>query len=711
MSPNSLEENWEKANRLFHAALRLGAAEREKFLRENTDDAELYTEVKELLVVHQDSDFLQKSVFETALRFIAKSPEFSGRRVGAYQIIGELGRGGMGAVFLAIRIDGAFERRVAIKMLPRSIISDAMTQRFQRERQILANLNHRFIARLFDGGATDGAPYFVMELVSGRSITEFCRYRNLTVRERLDLFLKVCEAVGYAHSQGVVHRDLKPSNILVTDQGAPKLLDFGIAKFLANSPTPISETTTGFSFLTPEYASPEQVSGLPVTPLTDVYSLGIILYELLTDTRPYDFVNRSPAGIARVICESEPKLPSSVAVRHLTAAENRVTRSNEQETKDDEKRTDQLNRDLDFIVLMALRKDPARRYQSVAEFDADIKRFLGGFPVKAAPDSLVYRSRKFIKRHQTWAVATALAACLLIFVALPFIYLSATPPGGGGGAKGFARKDSARRITFDQAANDYPHFASSNRIVFARIEENHTLLFSINADGSNEQLLSAAADRAVFSPDGERVAYRSTEDFRIYVANRDFSAPHRLTHWRAGRPVWSPDGKQILFSYNFGEDLEKSATPIYRERDNVEIFSVNADGSNETNLSNNPAFDSDASLSPDGRQIVFASDRDGGFEIYTMNVDGSNLRRLTHNEFDDDKPAWSPDGEHLAFTSNRGSGDEIYLMKPDGSDQQRITDAFGNSAEPAWSPDGKQIVFTGSNAGSKEIYLIDVPDK
>jgi serine/threonine protein kinase len=321
------KEDWKKMNELFHAALVLSGGRREKFLRENCADENLRDEVRALLMAHEKNrDFLRESAFAASLEFIAAPQDFAGRRVGAYEIVGEIGRGGMGAVFLGVRADGAFEGRAAIKLLSGSAFSTHLEKRFRTERQILANLNHPFIARLFDGGTTaDGVPYLVMEFIQGNSIVEFARRRNLNVNERLKLFLKVCEAVRYAHSQGIVHRDLKPSNILIADDGTPKLLDFGIAKFLSGAAT--SETTAGFGFLTPEYASPEQISGLPVTIQSDVYSLGIILYELLTGTRPYSFENRSPLEITRVICESEPTPPSRIIAEcGLQNAESKITR-------------------------------------------------------------------------------------------------------------------------------------------------------------------------------------------------------------------------------------------------------------------------------------------------------------------------------------------------------------------------------------------------
>ena len=706
MSP----KDWEKINELFHRALELPKSEREEFLRENCSDELIRAEVAELLAAQTDESFLQSPVFETGLEFIAAPENHAGERIGAYQIIGELGRGGMGAVYEAFRADGAFERRVAVKLLPKNNLSDALTQKFQRERQILANLNHPFIARLFDGGETaDNSPYFVMELVAGSSIIEFCRENNLPVEARLDLFLKVCAAVEYAHEQDVIHHDLKPSNILIADDGTPKLLDFGIARFLSEAAHG-DETTSGFSFLTPEYASPEQVSGAPISPQSDVYSLGIILYELLTDSRPYNFENRSPAGIVSVICESEPEKPSTVAA-------HRKTRRDAQKLANSNQSPIVLAKELDFIILKSLRKDAARRYASVKDFAADITRFQNGFPVKAAPENLLDSGRKFLRRNRK--MSAAFAACLLLICSMPLIYFFTLNKSNAVSA----RKDAARRVTSSAADDRYPQILPDGRIAFIRTTQNvekiragdtSSRFFVINSDGTNEHLLneSLLADRGKFSNDGTKFVYRGTNDYRLYAADSDFKSPKKITRNAAGHPTFSPDKSHVIFSYNLSEKLEEPAIPIYRDADNVEIFSVNSGGGDETNLTNNPAFDSDATVSPDGKQIAFTSNRDGNFEIYTMNADGTNQRRLTENQADDVLPAFSPDGKRLSFVSRRDdSHDEIFIMNADGTNPMRITFSDGEDREPSWSPDGKHIVFSCENGGSSAVYLIDVPEK
>ena len=369
--------------RLFEATLQLPEDQRRAFLESQTADLALRREVLSL-VFH---DALAEPFFDAAIRSEAASICSSldltpGAPIGAYRIISVLGRGGMGAVYLAERADGAFEQRAAIKVIQSHGPAAFLLERFQQERSILARLSHPNIASLFDGGAgPDGSPYLVMEYVSGASIDEFCDRRNLPLPERLGLFLKVCEAVRYAHQNLIVHRDLKPANILVNAEGQPKLLDFGIAKVLDPAGTGITQPPT--RVMTPEYASPEQVRGDPVTTATDVYSLGAVLCRILSGKPPHALAGLSPLDAARAIAEAEP-----IAF-------------------------DQLPDDINAILQKALHTDPARRYGSVDELSGDIHRFLEGRAVLAAPDSWGYRARKFLGRN--WVAASAAAA---VFAAL-----------------------------------------------------------------------------------------------------------------------------------------------------------------------------------------------------------------------------------------------------------------------------------------------------
>ncbi|HZH35566.1 MAG TPA: protein kinase, partial [Pyrinomonadaceae bacterium] len=315
-----------------------------------------------------------------------------GKRIGVFRLTRELGRGGMGAVYLAERADGEFRQKVAVKLIKRGMDTDFIIRRFRHERQILAALDHPNIARLMDGGTTDdGLPYFVMEFIEGEPLHRYCDARRLSIRQRLQLFKQICSAVAYAHEHQIVHRDIKPGNILVPPSGVPKLLDFGIAKIL--DPDLIHEsinpTSTMMRLMTPEYASPEQVRGLPVTPSSDVYALGVLLYELVTGHRPYSFEGRSPHEISRVICESDPALPSQSVVQSENLLPSYVSnqikweRSAEMRGAKPELLQQELNGNLDNIILKSLCKEPEGRYSSVKEFSDDIARYLDGESVSA----------------------------------------------------------------------------------------------------------------------------------------------------------------------------------------------------------------------------------------------------------------------------------------------------------------------------------------
>ena len=356
------------------------------------NDAELRVEVDQLLDQQVDSsrDVLEQCASDAATRlrfetYQAASKE--GTRVGAYKLVREIGHGGMGTVYLAERDDEHYQQQVAIKFIKPGLGGDAIRKRFRNEMQILADLNHPNIARLLDGGQTvEGVPYLVMEYVEGRPIDVFCDEAQLSIQERLKLFSTVCAGVQYAHQHLVIHRDIKPGNILVTTEGLPKLVDFGIAKLLDDERS--DATATALPFMTPDYASPEQVRGVAVTTATDVYSLGVVLYELLTGRRPYRLKSGVAHEVAQAICADEPRRPSSTQKR--------------------------LHADLDNIVLMAMRKEPQRRYASAEQFAEDIRRHLEGLPVRARPDTFGYRTGKFVRRHKFGVAAAAIITLTLL---------------------------------------------------------------------------------------------------------------------------------------------------------------------------------------------------------------------------------------------------------------------------------------------------------
>ncbi len=413
-------ERWRQIRGIFDQAIEQSTIARNQFLdQECGADAELREEVETLIRSWEDSStFLDTP----AVRF--ESPELSTdtaelpQRIGVYRILRRLGQGGMGEVLLARRDDGVYRQEVAIKLLKAGLASPPMVRRFRSERQILAKLRHPAIAQLIDGGTTPAQqPYLVMEYVDGTPIDIFCDRERLSIQGRLELFRTVCEAVHFAHQNLVIHRDIKPSNILITTAGAPKLLDFGIAKLLRSDDFPevIEATETGMLALTPEYASPEQLQGNAVTTASDVYSLGVLLYLVLTGSRPYELDRSKALEVMRKVCEEMPPKPSTtVGPRSgIEAANKGSTRA--MESISAARRSDPrglrriLAGDLDNIVLRALAKDPQRRYSSAEQLGQDLDRYLTGLPVLARKDTVRYRLGKFVRRNRI-AVATTVGA-------------------------------------------------------------------------------------------------------------------------------------------------------------------------------------------------------------------------------------------------------------------------------------------------------------
>jgi serine/threonine-protein kinase len=373
-------EYWIRVRSLFAAALERPAGERRRFLLEACDDEGIRAEVLSLLDSHEgDPDWLEAPVIP-----LGGGRAEGGRRVGPYRTLERIGEGGMGDVYAAERADGSFQRRVALKLVKPGLDTRAVLARFEAERRILARLEHPAIARLYDAGATaEGRPWLAMELVDGEPITRYADRRELPVRDRLELFLQVCDAVDHAHRNLVIHRDVKPQNVLVRPDGAVRLVDFGVAKVLEGDATD-NLTGTGERPMTRRYAAPEQVRGAPVSTATDVYALGLLLYELLTSRRPFD--PGDSHALEQAILGDDPPPPSSLVPR--------------------------LDRDLDTICRVALRKDPAERYGSVAALAADLRRHLAGRPIEARRPSALYHARKLVSRHRT-AAAVALAALAL----------------------------------------------------------------------------------------------------------------------------------------------------------------------------------------------------------------------------------------------------------------------------------------------------------
>src|SRR5690242_17996856 len=408
--PRNAMPSSERVAQLFQDALEQPVEERARFLAEKCGgNGALLAEVESLLTSDEDAgaaNFWHGSAIDVeAANFALESDARLGQTIGPYRILEAISSGGMGTVYKAVRDDEAFQKYVAIKVIKRGMDTDFIVQRFRNERQILANLEHPNIARLLDGGATgDGLPYLVMEYVEGQPIDRYADEHGLAIPERLRLFRTVCAAVQYAHQNLVVHRDLKPSNILVTREGDPKLLDFGIAKLITPGGGPAEQTVTMMRFLTPDYASPEQIRGEAITTVSDIYSLGVLLYKLLTGQRPYRVKTDNPDELARAICTETAERPSTALTRGGPVAM----------PVDAAKAQKRLSGDLDNIVLMAMRKEPERRYASVEQFSEDIRRDLEGLPVVAHKDTFSYRTAKFVRRHKAGAVAAALVVLTLV---------------------------------------------------------------------------------------------------------------------------------------------------------------------------------------------------------------------------------------------------------------------------------------------------------
>jgi tetratricopeptide (TPR) repeat protein len=407
MEPN----RWQQVKAALSDAMALSGSARAAYLGQlGRGDPALRAELESLL---RAAETAGTGFLESPAAVLLETPSppspHTGRRLGPYRLLEEIGAGGMGEVYRAVRVDEEYEQEVAVKLVRAGADAQFVGQRLRAERQILAAFQHPNIAGLFDGGTTEeGIPYLVMELIAGQPITEYCERRRLDLQARLHLFLAVCSAVQYAHQHAVIHRDLKPSNILVTEDGTPKLLDFGIAKILEPGAIPVRGdlTINAVRLLTPDYASPEQLKGKPVTAASDVYSLGVIFYELLTGIKP--LAGRRPAtqDASRTLFDAAPTRPSIVVRGRDAASAVRLDSP--------ERLGHQLRGDLDNIVLMALRQEPERRYATVDRLAEDIRRHLGHRPVAARRPTLGYRASMFVTRHKVGVAATALTALALV---------------------------------------------------------------------------------------------------------------------------------------------------------------------------------------------------------------------------------------------------------------------------------------------------------
>ena len=472
-----VSERWEQVEHLFSALADLPPNDRVLLLeRTCREDTELREEVESLLRADGKNGEGILTAIEHEAQSLFNLEGIEGSRIGAYRVIGEIGRGGMGTVYLAVRDDDQYRRNVAIKLIRRGMDTQDILDRFRYERQILANLDHPHIATLFDGGtAPDGRPFLVMEYVQGEPLDAYCDSHNLGLRERCHLFLKVCAAVSYAHRNLVVHRDLKPGNVLVTADASPKLLDFGIARLLENDGSS-GRTAVASRLVTPDYASPEEIRGDKITTAADLYSLGAILYELLSGEHPHRFASYNPRELERVICEVDPPRASDVAIKW----------------------SKQIRGDLDAIILKALRKEPGMRYASVDQLAADLERYLKGWSVLARRGSMAYRARKFLRRNSAPLAAGALLAVALI--------------GGATEAAVQARRANQERI---RAEHERQHALESQARAEASQTEAESEAREADRERKSAELHRSKAEAARIAEEAERqIAEQRFEQLR-----------------------------------------------------------------------------------------------------------------------------------------------------------------------------------------------------
>jgi serine/threonine protein kinase/Tol biopolymer transport system component len=755
-------ERWQKIEGLYHAVLECGESERAVFLaRACGGDEALRREVEELVAYGDRSGkFIDRSALELVAPVLvgdgsdapgpASSARIIGKRISQYRVVELLGTGGMGEVYRAIRDDDQYQKQVAIKLVRAGADSGFVIGRFKNERQILANLDHPNIARLLDGGMTEeGVPYFVMELVEGQPIDKYCDAHQLGIPARLKLILQVCAALQYAHEHQIIHRDIKPANILVTADGVPKLLDFGIAKIMDSGEAPgaVGKTLTMFRAFTPEYASPEQIKAGPITTASDVYSLGVLLYELLTGHRPYRFRAHTPSEIERAICEDEPLKPS-VAVTQADGTTTSITPEeiSRARSTDPKQMRNCLVGDPDAIAMMALRKEPQRRYASVGALSEDIRKHLEGWPITARSSTVAYRGAKFVRRHKELAVGALIFLVLLGSMAIVRRVQGSKPVPGPQGEvvrRQLTANTPSDRVLDATISRDGRYLAyddgtgkmyllqidggerrqlppsdffplewfpdGEHLLVVGRGQHSGVWKMSV-LDGTSRKLLDSVGVK--LSPDGLHLAYTKTLSAgEIWLMDENGDAAHRIVQFEAVDSVdsfaWSPSGQRLVYTRSRGEFV----------RPEVVIETCDLQGGQRTLILSEPRLwdnngVSDVQWLPDGRILYrlpgpnTSSNSDS--DIWAVAADpesGKPLgspRRLTNAVGDASVFAASADGKRLTYISSRAT-DSDYLGNLESGAKTfnpwRLTLDEWNNAPFDWTRDSKAVLISSNRSG------------
>lgn len=702
MKPHSTKsDRWKLIDEILDELLDSSVSQRETILTKHCGaDAGLRLEVEKLLAATEKvSDFMEISALESASQAFDRETTESliGKRVGNYRLLKLIGRGGMGKVFLASRDDEEFRKTVAVKLVNPFWSDDEMAQRFRRERQILAKLEHPNIARLLDGGATqDKVLFLVMEYVEGIPITEYCKDKCKTTNQRLKIFLKVCEAVKFAHQNLIIHRDLKPNNILVTADGTVKLLDFGVAKLLQPDLLDVSgNLTLGTNILTPNYASPEQLKGETITTASDVYSLGVLLYELLSGNRPYDLKDKSLPEILRIISEQLPPRPSETEMRVREQMPHAALLASGLHSRTGVRRT--LRGDLDNICLKALAKERRERYQTVEELTADIDRHLAMLPISARQPSVWYRTNKYAKRHRLGVAAAAVILILVLGWLVTALW-----------QRNVAREQAARNLWLVYAADMNLGMQAYERTNLSRLNEIIARYRNTTFTGNWEYRLlqSLAKPKAqllmiphpnevwdvTFSSDSKRMATACADGFaRIYqVPEGKLLATTATKEANIWRLRFSPDDR---FLATASGDSASTSVKVWNAETGAETLSLVGHTARVRGLD----------ISPDGK-IIATGSRDETIRIWDA-VNGRELKRFAVEAIGEPEEIqdlhFSPDGHKLLVASKRSC--RVWDVA-----SGRILFKFAESEGGAWSvavsPDGKRFAL---GRGEPRIQIFD----